>query len=170
MGKYQTNVLPRLDEVKQWCKNGVSEKVIANNLGIAESTFHEYKKKYSEFSECLKKGKSSADEEVENALFKKACGYNATIKKTFKCKVVEYNEYGHKIKEEEVLKEGFDEVHISADTLAQIFWLKNRVPERWKDKVEIKEEVSERATVVIVDDVPEDGEEYVKQDTDTEEN
>lgn len=154
MGKYQTNVLPRLDEVKQWCKNGVSEKVIASNLGIAESTFHEYKKKYPEFLECLKKGKAGADEEVENALFKKACGYNAKIKKTFKCKVVEYDDYGKKVREEEILKEAFDEVHVSADTTAQIFWLKNRMPERWKDKVDASAERDktspEKVTIEIV--------------------
>ena len=74
------------------------------------------------------------DTEVENSLLKRAKGYTAKIKKTFKVKKVEYDPSGKKIKEEEVLEVGEDEIHVPADVTAMIFWLKNRLPEKWKDK------------------------------------
>ena len=41
-------------------------------MGIAYSTFKEWKKKYSAFSAVLKKTKDVVDTEVENALYQKA--------------------------------------------------------------------------------------------------
>lgn len=93
--KYESNVQPKLQLVKEWAQNGLTEKQIAKNLGISRDTLNEYKKKYPDFSDLLKKGKEVSDEEVENALYKAALGGNIT---------------------------------------AQIFWLKNRRPEKWRDK------------------------------------
>ena len=95
----------------------------------------EYKNKYPQISQSLKKGKEVVDIEVENALLKKAMGYNVEVKKTFKVRIVDYDQdTGKKIMEREELQTGVDEVHIPADTTAQIFWLKNRRPESWRDK------------------------------------
>jgi len=136
--KYETVVLPRLLEIEAWARDGVIDRDIAKNLGMAYSTFNEYKKR-PELSEALKKSKAVADIIVENALFKKATGYNQTVKKVFKCKVVEYDETtGRKLKEYEELKEGLEEVHVAADTTAQIYWLNNRKPEAWRNKQDIK--------------------------------
>lgn len=55
-----------------WARDGLTDKQIAKNIGIAESTLNEWKKKYSEFSKSLKKGKEVIDFEVENALLKNA--------------------------------------------------------------------------------------------------
>ena len=125
-----------LSRIRAWARDGLSNEQIAHNMAITEKTLYEWANKFSEFGEALKKGKEVVDIEVENALFKKALGYNATIKKTFKVKETLYNENGKKIKETEKLEIGYDEVHIPADTTAQIFWLKNRKPEIWRDKVE----------------------------------
>jgi len=48
--KYDTHVLPRLSDIEQWAKAGLSEKQIANKLGIAYSTWNVYKGKYTELS------------------------------------------------------------------------------------------------------------------------
>jgi len=51
--------------------------------------------------------------------------------------VIEYDETtGRKIREEEELREGYDQVHVPADTTAQIYWLNNRKPEKWRQKQE----------------------------------
>lgn len=110
-----------------WARSGLTDEQIAKNIGIATSTFYEWKKKEIEFSEALKKGKEVIDFEVENALLKKALGY--TIK----------------IKEEKLDRDGCvhtleKDVHIPPDTTAQIFWLKNRKPNNWKDRVETDED------------------------------
>lgn len=122
--------------VRGWAKDGLTDEQIAKNLGIAVDTFYRYKNKYSEFSEVLKKGKEVSDYEVENALYNKAIGYNTKVKKAFKVKNVEYDDYGKKIREYEEIVLAEEEIHIPADTTAQIFWLKNRKSNAWKDKRE----------------------------------
>ena len=122
--------------VRGWAKDGLTDEQIAKNLGIAVDTFYRYKNKYSEFSEVLKKGKEVSDYEVENALYNKAMGYNTKVKKAFKVKNVEYDDYGKKIREYEEIVLAEEEIHIPADTTAQICWLKNRKSNKWKDKRE----------------------------------
>lgn len=106
-----------------WARDGLTDEQIAENMGIATSTFYEWKKKEKEFSESLKKGKEVIDFEVENALLKRALGY-------------EYEEetYENGILTKKVKKQ------IAPDTTAQIFWLKNRKPNTWKDRVETDED------------------------------
>ena len=54
----------------------LTDEQIAKNLGIAYSTLREYREKYSALSAALKRGKEVVDREVENALLKRALGYN----------------------------------------------------------------------------------------------
>lgn len=118
-----------------WAREGLSDEQIANNMGIATSTFYDWKKKYLEFSNTLKKSKEVVDLEVENALLKKALGYNVEVKKAIKVKEVLYDN-GKRLKEIERIEYANEQIHIPADTTAQIFWLKNRRKEQWRDKVE----------------------------------
>ncbi len=118
-----------------WARDGLTDEQIADNIGVGTSTLYEWKSKYPEISEALKKGKEIVDREVENALLKKAKGYTVELKKTFKVKRVEYDpDTGKKLCEREELVTGYDEAHIPADTTAQIFWLKNRRPDVWREK------------------------------------
>ena len=79
MAKSKWNkVKDKLVLVEGWARDGLTDEQIANNLGIATSTFYEYKKNYEEFSEALKKGKEVVDYEVENALLKSALSGNVT--------------------------------------------------------------------------------------------
>ena len=121
--------------VEAWARDGLTEEQIAHNMGITRETLRVWKNKFPAISSALKKGKEVVDIEVENALLKKAMGYNVEVKKTFKVRIVAYDQdTGKKIMEREELQTGVDEVHIPADTTAQIFWLKNRRPESWRDK------------------------------------
>ncbi len=121
-----------------WSRDGLTYEQIAKNMDIDVTTLREWRKKNPPISTALKKGREVSDYEVENALFKKSLGYNVLLKKTFKLKRIEYNNDGKKIKEYEELVDGYDETHIPADTTAQIFWLKNRNPRKWRDKVEVE--------------------------------
>lgn len=40
-----------------WARDGLTDEQIAKNIGITVSTFYEWKKKYSEISESLKRAK-----------------------------------------------------------------------------------------------------------------
>ena len=109
--------------IQGMARNGLTQQQIADNLGISIDTLIENKKKYSEFNNALKKGKEVIDFEVENALLKRALGY-------------EYEEetYENGILTKKVKKQ------VPPDTTAQIFWLKNRKPNNWKDRVETDED------------------------------
>ena len=124
--KYETDVKPRLVEIEAWKRDGLTDEQICKNLGISVDTFYRYKAKYSEFSEAIKKGKEVADIEVENALFKRAIGYT-------------YKEVKKEVKDIDGKKSTFiKEVTkvVPGDVAAQIFWLKNRKSNNWKDKRE----------------------------------
>lgn len=86
-----------------WARDGLKDEQIAHNMGIRRTTLYDWKNKYPDINDALKKGKEIVDYEVENALLKRA-------------------------------KQG--------DVTAQIFWLKNRRPEKWRDKVQFTDETS----------------------------
>ena len=105
-------------------------------LDIAESTLYEYKKKYPEFSEALKKGKDIADAQVVNALHRTAVGfsyYEETVSVTGE--VLPIQKYA------------------KPNTTAQIFWLKNRRPDLWRDKTEVKQDITQSVTFVGEDQI-----------------
>ena len=116
-------------KLEGWARDGLSDEQIAHNMGISRSTLSEWKNKYSDIADTLKKTKEIVDREVENALFKRAMGY--------KYDEVTY-ERGEEVKR--VTKE------VAPDITAQIFWLKNRKPAEWRDKIE------QQQTVTIQDD------------------
>lgn len=101
-----------------WARNGLVDEQIAHNMGINVATLYQYKNKYSDICNALKKGKEVVDLEVENALLKRALGY-------------EYEERVIDDKGEKTIIK-----HLPPDTTAQIFWLKNRKPADWRDKRE----------------------------------
>ena len=135
-GKYQEWLEPEgLLKIEGWARDGLTDEQIAEKMGICRDTLIEWKKKYSDISDALKKGKEVVDRLVENALFKKATGEVRTIKKPIKVKEVLYED-GKRISEKERIEYADEEVYIPPDTTAQIFWLKNRKPSDWRDKPE----------------------------------
>lgn len=128
-GKYEYWLSPDgLLKLEAWARDGLTDEQIAENIGINPATLYDWKKKYPEISEALKKGKEVVDIEVENALLKRALGYEYTETKT-----EEYIVEGVPVKRvTKTVKE------VVPDTTAQIFWLKNRRPKQWRDKQDIE--------------------------------
>lgn len=91
-------------------RDGLTDEQIAHNCGITATTLYEWKNRFPEISEALKKGKEVVDYQVENALLNKALG---------------------------------------GDTTAQIFWLKNRKPDKWRDKPQEEKQVADTVKVII---------------------
>ena len=102
-----------------WARDGLTDEQIAHNMGISTRTLYRWKKKSCQICQALKKGKEVADREVENALFKRAVGYDYTETRTEEKNGV-------------ITKKTITTKHIPGDTTAMIFWLKNRKPEVWK--------------------------------------
>jgi hypothetical protein len=106
-------------------------------MGVSYSTLCEWKDhRFPEILEALKKGKAPVDIEVENALFKRATGYTVRVQKPVKVKTKRQLKDKGTIEEEHIeLVE--EEIYIAPDTTAQIYWLKNRRPDKWRDKPQI---------------------------------
>ena len=98
-------------------------------MGISVSTLCEWKNKFPELSEALKKGREVADYIVENELFESCKTRTVTVKKPIKLKKVMVD--GKKRREEERIEYAEEQVVVPANVTAQIFWLKNRRPEKW---------------------------------------
>lgn len=118
-------------KLEGWARDGLTDEQIAQNIGIVPSTLYAWQNRFPEISEALKRGKEVVDRQVENALLKRALGYT-------------YDEVTH----EPVYNKDTEEVElqpvkvvtkeVQPDTTAQIFWLKNRKPQEWRDKQEIE--------------------------------
>ena len=61
-----------------WARDGLTDEQIAHNMGVHPSTLYDWKKRFPELSKALKKGKEVVDYQVENALLKRALGYEYT--------------------------------------------------------------------------------------------
>lgn len=125
-GKYERWLEPDgLTLLEGWARNGLTDEQIAHNMGIAYSTLRVWKEKYPALSAALKKGKEVTVLEVENALLKRALGYS-------------YVETRREVDADGKKKVVRTEKQVLPDTTAQIFYLKNRCPERWRDRQNIE--------------------------------
>lgn len=128
--------------LEAWARDGLTDEQIAKNIGIASKTLYRWKNKYSQISHSLKKGKEIIDYETENALLKRAIGYEVEEVKTY----IEDTGSGKKKKIEKTIK------HVPADVTACIFWLKNRKPQEWRGKQKVENEGN--IEVNIIDNIP----------------
>ena len=131
-GKYEYWLTPEgLLKLEAWARDGLIDEQIAANIGISRETLYQWKNKYSDISDALKKGKEIVDIQVENALLKRALGYEYTEVTREVCENAETGEMELRVTKK-VTKE------VVPDTTAQIFWLKNRRPDKWRDKQDIE--------------------------------
>lgn len=112
--------------LEAWARDGLTEEDISKNIGISKVSLWDWKKKHPSVLNALKKGKEVADIIVENALYKRAIGYDYEEVKTITTA------------DGEIVQRVTTKKHMPPDTTAQIFWLKNRKVEVWRDKVELE--------------------------------
>lgn len=138
-GKYQEWLTEEgLLQLESWARNGLTDEQIASNMGITRKTLAEWKTKYSDICDTLKRGKAVVDIQVENALLKRALGYS--YDEVTRERVLDYDPSTGQVvgSHMEITKTVKKEVQ--GDTTAQIFWLKNRRPEQWRDKRDVSVE------------------------------
>lgn len=128
--------------VQGWARDGLNDEQLAQNMGIAIRTFYEWQNRFPQLRQAIKKGKDPVDVEVENALLKRALGY----------------EYEETITEIEEVDEGRQKKHVRRvkkhmppDVGAIVFWLKNRKPGKWRDKIETAPEVASELLQSLAD-------------------
>jgi DNA-binding XRE family transcriptional regulator len=103
---------------------GMTRWEIARALGIRRETLWDWERKNPEFSNVLKAASAAADERVEASIYERAVGYSYHMEKLFSWR-------GEVVRAETV-------EHVPPDPQLAMFWLKNRAPERWKDRMEIQ--------------------------------
>lgn len=127
-GKYEKWLKPEsLQLLEAWARDGLTDEQIAEKMDICPATLYNWKLKHLEILEALKKGKDVVDIEVENSLLKRAKGCTV-VEETQELMINPDTGKRELITTKKVIKE------IPPDTTAQIFWLKNRRPDLWRDK------------------------------------
>lgn len=125
----QTNVDIILDKdnmlrIQGWLRDGLSIRQICDNLQVTTKDWYKAIDASDEFAYLSSRTKDVVDREVENALYKRAMGYEYD-------EVTEEYEMGFMVKKKVVHK------YQAPDIAAQIFWLKNKKSSDWKDKREV---------------------------------
>ena len=105
---------------------------------MEEKTVNNWKLDHPEFLQSIKAGKEEADANVAQRLYSRALGYVAP-----ETKIVSY---------EGAITDTMDiQKHYPPDPTAAIFWLKNRQPDKWRDKVDVDQNVSGNIEVTFSD-------------------
>lgn len=113
------------EQAEKLCKLGAIDTEMADFFGVAESTIYKWKLDHPMFSEAIKKGKMLADAEVASSLYNKAVGYSCVDTKfaTHEGIITDEREYIR---------------NYPPDSVAGMFWLKNRKANVWRDKQEVE--------------------------------
>ena len=109
-------------QAEKLCKLGATDAELAEFFEVDEATIHRWKHSHGEFCESIKKGKTIADAEVASKLFHRATGY-------------EHPEDDIRVVNGEIVITPTIK-HYPPDTIAGIFWLKNRQKGKWRDKID----------------------------------
>lgn len=117
-----------VQQAEKLCVLGATDEDIANFFEVDVRTIYRWKHAHEEFCQALKAGKEVADARVERSLYNRAVGYTYDSEKVVT--VAQGNNQGSVI-ERVPIKE-----HVPPDTTAGIFWLKNRRPDDWRDKLD----------------------------------
>lgn len=110
------------DQAAKLCRLGATDAQLADFFEVSVSTIALWKVKHAEFSDAIKVPKAEADERVEQSLYRRALGY-------------EHDEVDIKVIDKAVVVTPIRKYY-PPDTTAAIFWLKNRRPEEWREKVD----------------------------------
>lgn len=135
MGRKSSYKEEYANQALKLCLLGATDKELANFFSVSEQTLNKWKKDFPEFIESLKKGKSIADANVASKLYNRAIGYDFE-EKHFDLKRQDKDSPSQLVETKRIKK------HMPADTTAAIFWLKNRQPEKWRDKKEVDAKVN----------------------------
>jgi len=138
--RYDPEIYPLLFE--SLMQNGLTVKDACEKIGISDRVVLVWKKRYPEFKAALKRGKAPVDNNVVSALYKNAIGYGfeevVTEPKKLTVEEIEERSKMENPPPIPLIKKKVTTKYIPPNVIAQIFWLKNRLPEQWRDRSEAK--------------------------------
>ena len=106
--------------IEGWARDGLTIEEMAERMGVVPKTIYEWKNKFPALDEAISKGRDVSDKMVEAAMFKRATGYETTET------IYDQNGMVRELRKT-----------VPPDVTAQIFWLKNRKPQQWREKREV---------------------------------
>ena len=115
------------EQARKICRLGATDPDLADIFEVTRSTINKWKLDHEEFSDALKEGKLTADEKVELSLFERATGYEHKEEKIF-------NNNGQALIVPTTK-------HYAPDTTAIIYYLNNRMPEKYRNKQEFTHKI-----------------------------
>jgi transposase-like protein len=119
--KYDPTTHPEL--AHNYCLLGATLDDLARHFKVAPSTVDLWMTRYEAFRKAVNSGRAEADARVAQSLYRRAMGYShAAVKIAVDAKTGESAEHPYT-------------EHYPPDTVACIFWLKNRQPTFWRDKI-----------------------------------
>lgn len=135
-----------------WAREGLNDEQIAHNMGVHPATYYRWQADHNELREAIKKGKAPVDFEIENSLRDAAKGQRIILKKPIKLKTTK-RLAGKGTIEEEHVEYVEEEIYIPPNVTAQIYWLNNRKPDKWRNRKAVDVEATNAEPVKVVIDV-----------------
>lgn len=142
-------ILENLKTIEEWALQGMSQKEMAELLGMGYSSFRKVKSEnlalLALLKQCANTRKKIEEEQVKSvevSLFERAKGYNVPKQVITKVKETYYDDNNQKCTKEDVVVTEIIE-HVPADIQAAKFFLVNRAKKTWQDnphKVEADKE------------------------------
>lgn len=117
------------------CLLGAIDTEIAQFFGVSRTTLNKWYKRHEAFTTAVRRGKIFADMEIAQSLFITAIGRYVTEKIPFVLREVNYKDGKRVMREYVQIVEV--ERYIPGNYAAQVFLLKNRQPELWRENVNL---------------------------------
>lgn len=136
--QYQTKVLPFLEQIPAWRRDGLTERQVAERLKVGYSTFNEYKLKFPELTEAVKEGKQELIYKLETSLYNVAMGM--TLKEERIHETIDIDKDGNEVRHKDI-KTVYKQQN--PNVVALIFALKNLLSEKWSDNPQVDIETDE---------------------------
>ena len=127
-GKYETHVEPHLKKIEEMASKGGTQKEIAKALGVAYSSFRNYVKQYAALQGALTANLEQTNLEAVGAFYRKVTGYR-------------YTETTKELVDGKMVVTKKVEKVVPPDVSAGQFWLTNMLPDKFKNRQEIKTDV-----------------------------
>jgi hypothetical protein len=125
------------DQAFKLCLLGATDEELADFFGVVIATIYNWKNDHPAFLEATIAGKVKADAEVAHSLYKSATGHQITAEKIIKTaddkfEAVRYKQF------------------IPGDPNAAYKWLCNRRRNDWRDRHEVKHDVTDDLAAILL--------------------
>ena len=133
MKSNEDKIKDSLSRIESWVEDGLTDKEIAEKLGMSYSTFRRYKKENVDLKAVIAQGKDKKNEKVEQSLYKLCNGYKYTEEVAMKVKKEVVADDGQTILVQEEVEVKPVKKYKGPDLAAQRYWLNNKKKSTWSD-------------------------------------